>query len=71
MRALPPEPPEGARRGDRRHPGVADGSPTNRIFKDWPKVFPDALNAQVIAERLTERCERFIMDGKGFRDPRE
>lgn len=44
---------------------------TNRIFKDWPKVFPDALNAQVIAERLTERCERFIMDGKGFRDPRE
>lgn len=44
---------------------------TNRIFKDWPKVFPDALNAQVIAERLTERCERFIMDGKGFRDPRD
>ena len=23
---------------------------TNRPFKDWPKVFPDALNAQVIAE---------------------
>jgi hypothetical protein len=22
--------------------------------KDWTKVFPDALNAQVIAERLTE-----------------
>ena len=42
---------------------------TNRPFKDWPKVFPDALNAQVIAERLTERSERFIMDGKGFRDP--
>ena len=30
---------------------------TNRPFKDWPKVFPDALNAQVIAERLTERAE--------------
>ena len=42
---------------------------TNRIFKDWTKVFPDALNAQVIAERLTERSERFIMDGKGFRNP--
>lgn len=42
---------------------------TNRIFKDWPKVFPDSLNAQVIAERLTERSERFIMDGKGYRDP--
>lgn len=42
---------------------------TNRVFKDWPKVFPDALNAQVIAERLTERSERFIMDGKGFRNP--
>lgn len=44
---------------------------TNRIFKDWPKVFPDALNAQVIAERLTERSERFIMDGKGYRQPRD
>lgn len=42
---------------------------TNRPFKDWPKVFPDALNAQVIAERLTERAETFIMDGKGYRNP--
>jgi DNA replication protein DnaC len=42
---------------------------TNRLFKDWPKVFPDALNAQVIAERLTERSERFIFDGKGYRLP--
>jgi DNA replication protein DnaC len=42
---------------------------TNRIFKDWPKVFPDALNAQVIAERLTERdrAEVFLLDGKGYR----
>ncbi len=40
---------------------------TNRVFKDWPKVFPDPLNAQVIAERLTERCEHFVFDGKGFR----
>ncbi len=40
---------------------------TNRMFKDWPKVFPDALNAQIIAERLTERSERFVLDGKGFR----
>lgn len=39
---------------------------TNRAFKDWPKVFPDALNAQVIAERLTERSEHFVLDGKGF-----
>lgn len=35
---------------------------SNRLFKDWPKVFPDALNAQVIAERLTERTEHFIFD---------
>lgn len=41
---------------------------TNRPFKDWPKVFPDALNAQVIAERLTERAETFIFDGRGYRD---
>jgi DNA replication protein DnaC len=40
---------------------------TNRAFKDWTKVFPDALNAQVIAERLTERAERFVLDGKGYR----
>jgi DNA replication protein DnaC len=40
---------------------------TNRPFKDWTKVFPDALNAQVIAERLTERSEHFLMDGKGYR----
>ena len=39
---------------------------TNRPFKDWTKVFPDALNAQVIAERLTERSERFVLE-KGFR----
>lgn len=42
---------------------------TNRLFKDWPKVFPDALNAQCIAERLTERSERFVLDGKGWRNP--
>ncbi len=39
---------------------------TNSVFKDWPKVFPDALNAEVIAKRLTERCEHFVLDGKGF-----
>jgi DNA replication protein DnaC len=39
---------------------------TNRLFKDWPKVFPDALNAEVIAKRLTERAEHFILDGKGY-----
>jgi len=43
---------------------------TNRPFKDWTKVFPDALNAQVIAERLTERAEIFVFEGKGYRDPR-
>jgi DNA replication protein DnaC len=42
---------------------------TNRPFKDWTKVFPDALNAQVIAERLTERAETFVFEGKGYRDP--
>ena len=43
---------------------------TNRPFKDWPKVFPDPLNAQVIAERLTEQAEVFLLDGKSYRDPR-
>ncbi|MGH7434395.1 MAG: ATP-binding protein [Polyangiaceae bacterium] len=39
---------------------------TNRPFRDWTKVFPDALNAQVIAERLTERSEHFVLE-KGYR----
>jgi DNA replication protein DnaC len=39
---------------------------TNRPFKDWTKVFPDPLNAQVIAERLTERSEHFMLE-KGYR----
>jgi DNA replication protein DnaC len=43
---------------------------TNRPFKEWPKVFPDPLNAQVIAERLTEASEVFVIDGKSYRDPR-
>jgi DNA replication protein DnaC len=42
---------------------------TNRAFKDWPKVFPDALNAQIIAERLTERAEHFVFE-KGYRTVR-
>jgi DNA replication protein DnaC len=42
------------------------GITTNRPFKDWPRVFPDALNAEVIAKRLTERSERFVFDGKGY-----
>jgi DNA replication protein DnaC len=44
---------------------------TNRPFKDWPKVFPDPLNAQVIAERLTERAEHFVLDGKGYRSTKK
>lgn len=43
---------------------------TNRPFKDWPKVFPDALNAQVVAERLTERAEHFVFNDKGYRSAR-
>jgi len=30
-------------------------------------VFPDPLNAQVIAERLTERSEHFVLDSKSYR----
>jgi DNA replication protein DnaC len=46
------------------------GITTNRPFKDWPKVFPDALNAQVVAERLTERAEHFVFNDKGYRTKR-
>ena len=39
---------------------------TNRPFKDWPKVFPDPLNAQIVAERLTETAEVFVLE-KSYR----
>jgi DNA replication protein DnaC len=42
---------------------------TNRLFKDWAQVFPDPLNAQVIAERLTERGEHFVLE-KSYRTQR-
>jgi DNA replication protein DnaC len=41
---------------------------TNRPFKDWPKVFPDPLNAQIIAERLTEIADVFLLE-KSYRHP--
>jgi hypothetical protein len=44
-------------------------SPSRSSSSATTKVFPDALNAQVIAERLTERSEHFVLDGKGFRNP--
>ncbi len=43
---------------------------TNRPFTDWTKVFPDPLNAQVIAERLTELSEVFLLDGRSSLDSR-
>jgi DNA replication protein DnaC len=42
---------------------------TNRLFKDWTQVFPDPLNAQIVAERLIERSEHFLME-KSYRTPR-
>jgi DNA replication protein DnaC len=42
---------------------------TNRVFKDWPKVFPDPLNAQIIAERLTESADVFLLE-KNYRHSR-
>jgi DNA replication protein DnaC len=43
---------------------------TNRPFKDWPKVFPDPLNAQIIAERLTQLAEVFLLE-KTYRSSRQ
>jgi len=41
---------------------------TNRPFKEWPKVFPDALNAQIVAERLTDRAEVFdLLNARSYR----
>lgn len=44
---------------------------TNRPFKDWTKVFPDALNAQIVAERLIDRSQIFnLLNDKGYRKPK-
>lgn len=44
---------------------------TNRPFKEWTKVFPDALNAQIIAERLIDRSQIFnLLNDKGYRKTR-
>jgi DNA replication protein DnaC len=41
---------------------------TNRPFKEWTKVFPDALNAQIIAERLVDRAETFnLLNDRTYR----
>lgn len=40
---------------------------TNRPFGEWAKVFPDPLNAQLIAERLAQRTEVILMEGKSYR----
>jgi hypothetical protein len=37
------------------------------IFDNQLPYAPDALNAEIIAKRLTERAELFILDGKGYR----
>jgi DNA replication protein DnaC len=39
---------------------------TNRPFKEWTRVFPDALTAQVMAERLTEALSDFCPRRKGL-----
>lgn len=43
---------------------------TNRPFKDWPKVFPDPLNAQIVTERLTEIAEVFFLEKSHPHPPR-
>jgi len=41
---------------------------TNRPFKEWTKVFPDALNAQIVAERLTDHAEVFnLLNSRSYR----
>ena len=45
---------------------------TNRPFKEWTKVFPDALNAQIVAERLTDHAEVFnLLNSKSYRIKRD
>jgi DNA replication protein DnaC len=43
---------------------------TNRPFKDWPNVFPDALNAQVIANASPSAPRPWSSTGGAYRDPR-
>ena len=43
-------------------------SATYRPVKDWTKISPAALNAQIVAERLTDRAEAFeLLNAKSCR----
>jgi DNA replication protein DnaC len=44
---------------------------TNRIPKDWDKVFNDATVASAVLDRLAHHSEMLVLEGKSFRTERD
>lgn len=44
---------------------------TNRAPKEWPKVFNDATVAAAVLDRLADRSEVIVIEGKSFRGQRD
>jgi DNA replication protein DnaC len=53
-----------SRRHDAHRPTVVT---TNKPFAEWNQVFQSDATAQVIVDRLTERAEIFLLEGKSYR----
>ncbi len=53
-----------ARRHDRCRPTVVT---TNKAFREWNQVFHGDATAHAIVDRLTERAEIFLLEGKSYR----
>jgi DNA replication protein DnaC len=53
-----------SRRHDAHRPTAVT---TNKPFAEWNQVFHSDATAQVIVDRLTERAEIFLLEGKSYR----
>jgi DNA replication protein DnaC len=40
---------------------------TNKVFNDWPQVFPNAACVVTLIDRLIHRCELIDLDGESYR----
>jgi DNA replication protein DnaC len=43
---------------------------TNRSFREWPEVFPNAASVTALIDRIIERCEVIHIEGASYRGKR-
>ena len=51
----------------RRYEHKSTDITTNRAFKEWHKVFPNAACAVSLIDRLVHRCEIVAIEGDSYR----